>query len=64
VETERAAVIPPQSFTDIPGLRLPIAIRRTPLLRLTYLSELPHALAPYGLSAPATWFVHLAVFES
>jgi len=24
----------------------------------------PHDLAPYRLSAPAAWFVHLAVFES
>jgi len=57
VGTERAAVIPPQSFTDIPGLRLPIAIRRTPLLRLAYLSEVPHDLAPYWLSAPAAWLL-------
>jgi hypothetical protein len=42
VETERAAVIPPQSLDDFSSLRLPIAIRRTPLLRLACLSEFPH----------------------
>jgi len=41
-----------------------MAIGRIPLLRFTCLSENPHDLAPYGLSAPAAWFVHLAVFES
>jgi len=41
VETERAAVIPPQSLGDLSGSRLHIAIRRAPLLRLAYLSESP-----------------------
>jgi len=41
VETERAAVIPPQSLGDFSSLRLHIAIRRTPLLRFTCLSEFP-----------------------
>jgi hypothetical protein len=39
VETERAAVIPSQSFDSFSRLRFHIAIRRTPLMWLACLSE-------------------------
>jgi len=41
VEAEGAAVTPPQSMGDLSSLRLPIAIRRAPLMRFTCLSEFP-----------------------
>jgi hypothetical protein len=64
VEAKGLRRTPPQSSGGNLRLRLHIATRRTPLLRFARLSKTyPHALAPYWLSASASWFtIHLAVF--
>jgi len=64
VEAEGATVALLRALDGCPRLRSRIATLRTPLLGLARLSKTnPRPLAPYGLSAPASWFgIHLAVF--